>query len=142
MVHLKAFPRLQSLRPATLLLTTLLVGIPAVAQAFTVCGEGRIQQLEISSGGDYVALVRTEKQTGVAGLFGRTSLGLPATRIGYVDDGGFHERRMRLLDRMAFLRMAYALQQPVQIISNGGNCTATSDWFTIILCRTGDSSCG
>ncbi|MGY4533166.1 hypothetical protein ACVW0Y_002296 [Pseudomonas sp. TE3786] len=138
--------RLRALRPAALVFTALLIGVPVAAQATTVCESGRILQMQFAAGGGFAddggysgggpaLYIRTEHQTGADSLRATNYFGRRSTKI--YKHNVWHD--IRWADRLSLLRMAYVLQQPINITANNSSCQGVTDEFTITLCRTGDS---
>ncbi|MGY4533165.1 hypothetical protein ACVW0Y_002295 [Pseudomonas sp. TE3786] len=128
----------QSLRPVTLAFAALLIGIPTVTQAYTVCEKGRVKQMEIRSGGYGELTVSTDNTP--ATLSGRqynwankpaAVMWRPSVDIDYTNTR----------DRTSLLRAANAAQRPVYIVANDPFCFGTTDNFAIILCTPGDGDC-
>ncbi|MGY4533163.1 hypothetical protein ACVW0Y_002293 [Pseudomonas sp. TE3786] len=137
------YPRrlFHSMRPVILVLTSLLIGIPAAAQAYTICEKGRITQLQLSSGGDSIVLVSTDNSPAANWQRHLLSTGKYATLMKQSGSPKALFHNLRWKDRLAQLRTAYALQQPIIVRSNDGDCRGPTDEFMVILCPQDGSAC-
>lgn len=122
---------------ATAALLSFLAVLPLAASASTVCERGRITKLELAGGGESIVHVATDRSPAANNLRYPLSVNRSqfATRFWQTGD-------VRWRDRLSLLRTAYALQQPIVIISSDWNCMGPMDEFTISLCQVGDTLCG
>ncbi len=116
-------------RSVTAALALVLCVLPSIGQAGTICEVGPIINLHMASGGKSKVLVFTD---GGEASPRESVEGFVSTMMEY--DG--NDQRWR--DRLALLRMAYALGHPIKIEANAGSdCIGYTDEFTIRVCQPG-----
>ncbi len=117
-------------RTTVAILASALTVLPSISQAGIICEQGRINLLELGSGGGSKILISAEH--GDAYSPKHVTQGMRATVIEYKDSD------IRWRDRLAVLRSAFALQQPIKITANDGfDCIGLTDEFTINVCLPG-----
>jgi hypothetical protein len=116
--------------------TSTLAMLPAVSHAnvVSICESGPITHLETPHWGN--SAIRVATANSPAANWKRDWMPVVGygTRMEY-------RNATRWRDRLAMLRMAYALQLPVYITSNDSNCMGADDKFSITVCRPGTPYC-
>ncbi len=110
------------------LLAAALGCVPTLSYAGMLCERGPIVAMQMRSGGVGAVLISTDAGPGV----GTSKKLIDGKYYSEIEVGG---NDVRWRDRLAVLRLAYALQTPVLIRANdGSDCIGSTDEFSIDLC--------